>query len=112
MRNWPSDTDEQSACVLAMADEGTWAPQPLPLYDIDGSIILPRDYSSTLAGSFVHIKFMLVRHWVAADSTYHYRACVDEINLIDSTEVDIGSVSHAKLQDSVRTRSSPEPSAS
>ena len=112
MRHWPSDTDDQKACTLAMAEEGTWTPQPLPLYDHHGRIVKPRNYSSTLPGSLVHVKFNLTRKFQPATSHYLYLACVEEINIIHPTEIDIGTASHDRLVDSVRTRSptnSPSP---
>ena len=69
-----------------------------------GDLIFPRLYASTLPGSLASVKFALTRQWVSHSGSYTYRANVEEINIIESTRVEIGSASHTKLVESVRKR--------
>ena len=102
MRNWPSETEDQMASALDMVEEGTWTPQPLPLYDTFGDLVYPSDYVSTLLGSLASVKFTLTRQFNAETAGYGYRANVEEINIIHPTEIEIGSASHARLAECVR----------
>ena len=85
-----------------MLQDHTWTPQPLPLYDTAGDIVLPPEYETALAGSLTCIKFSLTRHWESQTNCYHYRANVEEIHLIRKTQVSIGCSAHEKLVQSVR----------
>ena len=102
MRNCPCDTDEQRAALLSLTQEGTWIPQPLPLYDAEGNIVLPLDYASILPGSLASVRFTLTRQWDTPSDSYRYRANVEEIHIIDKTRIDIGSNSHVKLIECLR----------
>ena len=85
-----------------MVREETWTPQPLPLYDTSGKIVPPHLYEAALAGSLTSVKFSLTRRRDSHAESYHYRANVEEIHLIQTTQVSMGCSSHAKLVESIR----------
>ena len=89
-----------------MVEEGTWTPQPLPLYDSGGNLVHPLQYSTALPGSLASVKFSLTRRWDNVLQGYDYHANVEEINLIQKAQIEMGRVSHTKLVQNVRKRGS------
>lgn len=87
-----------------MVEEGTWTPQPLPLYNSEGILARPHQYSTTLPGSLACVKFSLTRHWNGLSQAYDYHANVEEINLVEKARVEMGRCSHTKLVENVHKR--------
>ena len=85
-----------------MDAEGTWTPQPLPLYDSNGDLVLPDMYTATLPGSLVSITFTVTRHMDAISGLLRYRANVEEMNILDRTTVEMGTSTHTKLVNAMR----------
>ena len=101
IENVPCSSEEQRTGRVSMVQDGMWTPQPLPLYDTTGKIVIPGHYESALRGSLTNIKFSLTRHREAHSETYRYRANVEEIHVLERTQVSIASRSHARLVESI-----------
>ena len=100
--NWPSSSDEMREELDQLIKDEVYETNPLPAFDLDGSIIVPSKYEEKLKGAIVRVTVTLIHQYLRINKTDDFYADIQEITVVKRPLAVMQSPSKRKFEEQLR----------